>query len=209
MKVYSLNITDLTDEELSEFSKSMGDERRAEISRIKNPDSAKQKITADYLCRKAVSEFSSVSANDIIIKKTASGKPYAENARAEFSISHSKEIVACAVSENEIGIDAEKIRSVNFRAAARFATEEEIAYIGESIERFFEIWTLKEAYFKCIGTGLGADIKNVSFRIENGVVECSEKGFECSFYPLKDGYCCSICEKIRDCLAKRRPKETE
>lgn len=198
MKVYSLNTTDLTDEQLSEFGKSMSDERKEEISVMKNSASVKQRIAADYLCRKAVSEFCSIPANDIIIRKTPSGKPYAENAKAEFSISHSKDIAICAVSENEIGVDAEKIRKVNFRAATRFATEEEIAYIGENTERFFEIWTLKEAYFKCIGTGLGADIKNVSFRIENGKVECSEKGFECSFYPLADGYCCSICEKISD-----------
>lgn len=198
MKVYSVNITDLTDERLAEFGELMSDERKAEISAMKNPFSAKQRIAADYLCRKAVSEFCSIPENEIIIRKTPSGKPYAENAKAEFSISHSKEIAVCAVSENEIGIDAEKIRKVNFRAATRFATEEELDYIGENTERFFEIWTLKEAYFKCIGTGLGADIKNVSFRIGNGKVECSEKDFKCSFYPLTDGYCCSICEKISD-----------
>lgn len=198
MKIYFLNINDLTDERFSEFGKAMSDERKAEISKIKNPDSAKQRMAADYLCRKAVSEFSGIPEKNIIIKRTATGKPYAENAQAEFSVTHSKELVACAVSENEIGIDAEKIRNVNFRAAARFATEEEIAYIGENIVRFFEIWTLKEAYFKCIGTGLGSDIKNVSFRIENGSIECSEEGFKCSFYPLTDGYCCSICEKISD-----------
>lgn len=198
MKVYSVNITDLTDERLSKFAKAMSDERKAETAAMKNPVSAKQRIAADHLCRKAVSEFCSIPEEEIIIRKTPSGKPYAENADAEFSISHSKDIAVCAVSENKIGIDAEKIRKVNFRAATRFATEEELAYIGENTERFFEIWTLKEAYFKCIGTGLGDDIKNVSFRIENGKPECSAKGFKCSFYPLKEGYCCSVCEKISD-----------
>lgn len=198
MKVYSLNVSDLTEECISAHYEKMSSDRKAEIEKIKNPVSAKQKIAADYLRRIAISEFRCVQPNDIIIKRTELGKPYTENIDVQFSVSHSGDMVVCAVSDIEIGIDAEKIRSVNFRAATRFATEEELDYIGENTERFFEIWTLKEAYFKCIGTGLGADIKNVSFKINSGSIECSDKGYKCSFYPLKDGYCCSICEKISD-----------
>lgn len=195
MKVYSLTVSDLTEEFIKSHYEKMSTDRKDEIGKIRNPVSVKQKIAADYLCRKAIAEFCDVFPESIIIRKTSQGKPYAENVKAEFSVSHSGDVVVCAVSDNEIGVDAEIIKKVNFRAAERFAAKEEISYIGENTERFFEIWTLKEAYFKCIGTGLGADIKNVSFRIENGNIECSEKGFRCSFYKLKDGYCCSICEK--------------
>ncbi|MBQ4626340.1 MAG: 4'-phosphopantetheinyl transferase superfamily protein [Clostridia bacterium] len=198
MKVYFCDISALTQEQLKACFEEMSEEKKTEIIRMKNPASAKQRIAADNLCKKAISEFCSVCVKDIVIKRAPSGKPYAQSPNVKFSVSHSKELAVCAVSDMEIGIDAEKIRKVYFKTANRFATEEEILYIGENTERFFEIWTLKEAYFKCIGTGLGADIKNVSFRVSGGEVECSEKGFKCSFYPLADGYCCSICEKISD-----------
>lgn len=198
MKVYFINIADFSDRQLEECLESMSDERKAEISKLKNPLSVKQKTAGDYLIKKAVSDFCGIPSDEILIKKDLNGKPYAENIAVKFNVSHGNDAVVCAVSENDIGIDIEKIRDVKFRVAERFATEEERAYIGENRERFFEIWTLKEAYFKCIGTGLGADIRNVSFKVENQKIECSEKGFRCSFYPLAQGYCCSICEKISD-----------
>ena len=61
------------------------------------------------------------------------------------------------------------------------ATKNEIEHIASDSNGFFEIWTLKEAYFKCIGTGLGADIKDVSFEITENEIRCSEDGFEFSF----------------------------
>ncbi len=198
MKVYFVNVADLTDRQLEECLESMSDERKTEISRLKNPLSVKQKTAGDYLTKKAISDFCGIQPEKICIKKDLNGKPYAENASVKFNVSHGEDLVVCAVSENDIGIDIEKIRDVKFRVAERFATEEERAYIGNDTDRFFEIWTLKEAYFKCIGTGLGADIRNVSFEIENQKIECSEKGFRCSFYPVSEGYCCSICEKISD-----------
>ena len=105
-------------------------------------------------------------------------------------------MVCCAVSDREIGIDIEKKREIRLDAAKRFACESELEYIGSSTERFFEIWTLKEAYFKCIGTGLGADIKNVSFKKTNSGYECSENGFLLTKLVLPDGYTGFVCEKI-------------
>ena len=102
-------------------------------------------------------------------------------------------MLGCAFSDKEIGIDIEKIREINPKAASKFACHDEEKYISTHKNGFFEIWTLKEAYFKCIGTGLGTDIKKVCFDIsENGIV-CSETGFECSFISVDSSYICSVC----------------
>ncbi len=197
MKIYSCSIADISDAELRESFFAMSRERQESTLRLQNKQKQKAKIAADRLCRLAISEFCGIEKNQIEIALTERGKPFAVNCNVNFSISHSGDYVVCAVSDNEIGIDIEKTRPVNARTAERFACPDELDYINSEENGFFKIWTLKEAYFKCIGTGLGADIKNVSFSInENGVI-CSESGFECSFKSITEGYICAVCEKYK------------
>ncbi len=84
------------------------------------------------------------------ILKNEYGKPYFENG-PYFSVSHSKDFVAVAVSDMPVGIDIQFCdRTINtsgvekrfFTAAERLSTKD-----------FFEIWTAKEAIVKKDGRG--------------------------------------------------------
>lgn len=195
MKIYSCNISDISEAEFRECFAAMSIERKESVLRLQNEQKQKAKIAADYLCRLAISEFCGIEKEQIEFALTERGKPVAVNCNINFNVSHSGDFVVCAVSEKEIGIDIEKIRPINPKTAERFACPDELDYIKSEENGFFKIWTLKEAYFKCIGTGLGADIKNVFFNIgENGII-CSENGFDCSFTDVADGYICAVCEK--------------
>lgn len=196
MKIYKCRISDVSQSELDCWFNSMGKERQSEVLRIVNKKKRNSKIISDYLCRKAVSEFCGISQEEITFAKNSFGKPYAEKLPVYFSVSHSADTVICTVSDKEIGIDIEKIKPFNMKAAEKFATEKELEYIRSSENGFFEIWTLKEAYFKCIGTGLGADIKSVSFEILKDKIICSDRRYEMSFYEAAEGYICSVCKKI-------------
>lgn len=195
MKIYKCDISDVTQNELDTCFHAMSEERRNEVTRIVNEKKRASKIVSDYLCRKAVSEFCGVDPDEISFLKNDYGKPYAKNLSVHFSISHSADTVVCAVSDKEIGIDIEKIKPFNPKAAEKFATEKELEYIRSEKNGFFEIWTLKEAYFKCIGTGLGANIKSISFEIEDKTICCSDNRFLCSFVDIASGYICSVCER--------------
>lgn len=196
MIIYKCNLFDIGDEKIAEWFNNMSEERQDEVAQIKNKHKKNLKIIADHLCRKAISDFCGVSPEEILFSKNSFGKPFAMNIPVHFNVSHSGDMVVCAVSDREIGIDIEKIKPFNIKAASKFATDEECGYIGSTENGFFEIWTLKEAYFKCVGTGLGSDIKNVSFNVtQNGIV-CSESGFELCFYDVADGYICSVCQRV-------------
>lgn len=194
MQVYKYNVADITENEINEWFNAMSAERRDEVLRLVSEEKRKLKIAADHLCRKSVSEFCGVLPEKIEFFKNESGKPFAKNLPVHFSISHSGNMVVCAVSDKEIGIDIEKIKPFNPKAAEKFATEKELDYINSTKNGFFEIWTLKEAYFKCIGTGLGADIKSVSFEITPSQIICSESGYNLSFYNAEKEYVCAICQ---------------
>lgn len=195
MKIYKCNISDVTQNELDICFDAMSKERQSEVMRIVNKKKRNSKIAADFLCRKAVSEFCDISPEKIEILKNGYGKPFAKNLPVHFSVSHSADLVVCAVSDKETGIDIEKIRPFNIKTAEKFSTEKELEYIRSKENGFFEIWTLKEAYFKCIGTGLGADIKTVAFEIIDNEIRCSNNGYRCSFIDIENGYICSVCEK--------------
>ncbi len=84
---------------------------------------------------------------------TESGKPYFAELSVKFSVSHSGGRVILAVSDKEIGADIQKINPRAMRVAERFFTESECEYVGGEVQRFFEIWTKKEAYGKWLGGG--------------------------------------------------------
>ena len=53
-----------------------------------------------------------------------------------------------------LGIDIERIKPVKKGMAERVCTPEELQYVQGDENRFFEIWTAKEAWFKMKGTGI-------------------------------------------------------
>ncbi len=98
----------------------------------------------------------------IHIAHQENGKPYiAGCSDFHFSISHSKNMIAFAVSDSETGIDIEVGGHEDERIVDRFFTEDEKARYYEAHnhdQTFFEIWTAKEAYIKMYG-GVLADMR--------------------------------------------------
>jgi 4'-phosphopantetheinyl transferase len=92
--------------------------------------------------------------------------------RLRFNLSHAPGLLACAVSEGlPIGVDVEEERERPFLpiAADFFAPPERAAL--ERLrpearrERFFALWTLKEAYIKARGMGLAIELDRFAFRL--------------------------------------------
>ncbi len=189
MKLYKFNINDFTDELFDSSYNDLSADKKSRVDRNKNEKNKKLMVAGDMLLKKALSEKDIVSTE---FYKNAKGKPYIKNTPYYFNISHSEDICICAVSDKEIGADIEKIRNVNLKTSIKFATENELRYIFGKIpedddfkadfnestidlfSRFFEIWTLKEAYFKMLGTGISSDLKSVEFFIEENKVICNK-----------------------------------
>ena len=84
------------------------------------------------------------------------GKPYLENGPC-FSISHSRGNIAVAVSRREVGLDMEQVRHYHEKLPRRIFSKEELLWFegrGQTKIDFFTLWTLKESYYKFLGTGL-------------------------------------------------------
>lgn len=92
--------------------------------------------------------------SDYAIKRTENGKPFVENAEVYFSLSHTDALTVCAVSDREIGADAERIRSVKSKEKIllRFTGE---AADNISDEAFLKKWTAFESRVKFYGEKIG------------------------------------------------------
>jgi 4'-phosphopantetheinyl transferase len=93
------------------------------------------------------------------------GKPFLKNyPEWYFNISHCKTAVCCVLSKKEIGIDIEEIAAYKESLADYICNENEFAELQNSenqAEAFYRLWTMKEAVFKMLGTGITKEIKNI------------------------------------------------
>lgn len=83
------------------------------------------------------------------------GKPYLEEVpQFHFNLSHTKNMVVCAISEDKVGVDIEHIREINDSTIQRIFTEKEREIAGSLEDGFVRLWTMKEACAKLRGSGL-------------------------------------------------------
>ena len=85
-----------------------------------------------------------------------------------FSIAHSAEVVACAITKTgRIGLDIEKRKPIDFRNFKHILNEEDVRKIRTARDpntAFFEIWTIKEAITKAMGQGLAIEVKPIDIQ---------------------------------------------
>ncbi|MBR2476693.1 MAG: 4'-phosphopantetheinyl transferase superfamily protein [Clostridia bacterium] len=170
LKYVIKDISDITEEEYDLSFSYMSESRKEKSQRQRNPLAKKSTLAGEWLVRSLLCEITGRGADTFVIDADEKGKLYSHNADGLFfNISHSHGKVAVAVCDKEIGIDIETVHPVNLKLAKRVCTPDELIYIfghlpQESgydetentgyIRRFLEIWTLKEAYLKCTGTGI-------------------------------------------------------
>jgi 4'-phosphopantetheinyl transferase len=115
------------------------------------------------------------------------GRPFvaapATSTALHFSLSHADGCVACVVSGHEaVGVDVETVsrRVAPLSTALRFFAPEEVETLRglpepAAIERFFDYWTLKEAYLKARGFGLNLPLDAFAMQVSHEAIEISFK----------------------------------
>lgn len=108
---------------------------------------------------------------DIEIKYSPKGKPSLVGSNKHISVTTTGDVMVCAVSDTNIGIDGENLARFTVpdgrdytAIAERFFTEEEADYVRDGENdgtRFVKVWVRKEAFCKFTGKGL-VDFANFS-----------------------------------------------
>ena len=132
-------------------------------------------VSSRELLLQAAKELCGCEDAEILLSD--SGKPYFVGLDIKFSVSHSGERMIAAVSDREIGADIQIKKPMRDGVARRFFTEKEQEYVFSAVslserqDRFYEIWTKKEAYGKWKGCGLSGvlsvDVTSLTFYTED------------------------------------------
>lgn len=148
MKIYHYNINEYSNEQLNKY-RSCCEKSDSKI--------IPQSIIAHYFTKTLLARYYNTDLHDINFKYNQYGKPFFRD-DLKFSITHTANHVFIALSDTEIGIDAEAVRNnINKNLLSRTMTEAESEKLLKSDNfsiDFLKIWTVKEAYFKMTGTGL-------------------------------------------------------
>lgn len=191
-------ISSITNDEYTYYYSLMDFKKQKRVTTYKNDKDKKRTLAGEMLARQMISTYCNVAPEDISFETGCYGKPNAKHLNVKFNISHSEEVVVCAISDKPVGIDVEMIRPIGTSILRKLCTDIDLKYIfgndtktnnipsdfnDQQLYRFYEVWTAKEAYFKCIGTGI-KNSKSISmdelvgdrkmYQIENYIITIVE-----------------------------------
>ena len=152
MYIKKINIGGLSHKEYSEIAEFFPET----AERIKNyrPDDKKRTLAGRFLLKKMIKEL--YDREELILSINENGKPTLDF--CFFNIAHSGDFAVCAVSDFPVGVDIEQIGRFKKREKYLLFTPRESEYVNERDcdNRFYTLWTRKEAYIKAKG-GILAD----------------------------------------------------
>ena len=165
---------------LRDLESVLSPEEHARRQRLLFPHDRRDFAAAHGLLRLALSRYADLPPQAWRFESGLFGKPsiIAEQAGTPpltFNLTHTRGLVACAVARGTaIGIDAERLdaRADASEVAPLCFAPSELRLLDacgpeEYTTRFFELWTLKEAYIKAVGGGLSMPLDAFSLSFDS------------------------------------------
>ncbi len=111
---------------------------------------------SDAFLRDVLTRYHQIERPTVL--KTQYGKPYLHDHALHFNLSHTSDMVALAVCNEQVGLDLQLRTDRDYCAIKSRLTE------AEKGQDFFELWTVKEAYCKYLGKTLASLLPHLEYR---------------------------------------------
>lgn len=206
--LYAADVDKLADPELFRSAFDLLDEKRKEkTERLRFEKDKRLCAGAGLLIRTALLDMAGMDPRNIPFEYGEHEKPYiAGSDNVFFNISHSGDMVICAVGGCEVGCDIEEIKPPKSNVAERFFSEEERNFVkAGGDDAFFRIWTLKESFMKATGLGLSLSMRDFSINMGPAGITV-EQNVDSRKYLFKEitdfpRYKCAVCVASEESLA--------
>ena len=129
-----------------------------------------------------------------VLSYTKNGKPFLESSEIHFSITHTDELLFLAFSDEEIGIDAEKITRDPHYLPILKRLHSSVREKITSQATFLQVWTAIESVIKYMGGTLAHDLKDLSLQNERLYFQGSPLPATV-FTQVFEGHFVSVCGK--------------
>ncbi len=179
------------DEVFNKYYSTMSQYRKSKIDKLKRRSDKNLSLAVGIIMQAYLKEHN-LCEQKISYSTKANGKPFfTDYGNMHFNASHSGNVAVCVFSDGEIGCDVQKLTTANKNIAKRYFTPQEYAFIFNGTnpdEDFTRIWSIKEAFLKLEGTGLGGGLSGVDVLINNDTVKINSSDVGISEYKFKDYY---------------------
>lgn len=144
------------------------------------------------LLRSVFAHYTGIPARKLMFDRTTDGKPFLINPFLTdclstnnpqplyFNLTHSGNFAALAVTQRgEVGLDIESPRKRSYvNIVERYFHADEVQLLRDCAEAereklFYQLWTLKEAFFKALGTGISTGLDKASFSFHDASINAS------------------------------------
>ncbi|EJQ61838.1 cereulide biosynthesis 4'-phosphopantetheinyl transferase CesP [Bacillus mycoides] len=200
MKIYAVELSPITEQKLSELYILISEERRLAVRKLLNQKDKIRSVIGELLVRMVM--HLAYGKKNIIFARTREGKPYVEGEPLiHFNVSHAGDYILCAFASHPVGVDVEEVREIVYEDIVHHCfTEQERQYIFQPIpsplHRFYEIWTLKESYVKCVGKGLSIPLHSFSIVMGDGIKVIGKdvhEEYTCQQFSIHQNYKVAVC----------------
>jgi 4'-phosphopantetheinyl transferase len=214
MQVYVINaLKELNDEAFEKSLEHTTTEQKDRIMRFHFIEDRKRALAGILLSEYAIFKEFGIPKDAMKFEKNKYGKPHVVGkSGVHFNISHSGDYVACAVGDTSVGIDVQEHKSGGLDIADRFFSQEEKDVLYKAADSdsddtkrklFYDMWSLKEAYIKCIGMGLSKPLDEFGIVDRSGKYRLYENGTESGDYhfmkyEFDENYSLCVCSREAD-----------
>lgn len=113
--------------------------------------------SCNQIIQRFIMEVFQLPKSKATIYYTAAGKPFLKIPNLHLSISHTARACLIGFSSGNLGIDLESpLQDIEAALINQVASPQEKTYLltGNTPHRFLKLWTIKEAWYKALGTGI-------------------------------------------------------
>lgn len=197
---------------VAKFERSLSEDERTRAYRFRREENRREFTAAHALTRAALAHVAGCDPTTLTFTAGKHGKPAVAGptkaTSLAFSLSHTEGLVGVAVANAAVGFDLENMQTRHSTRELHEAvlTEAErralhaLPDLGQA-ERFFRLWTLKEAYMKARGLGLHIDPRKVSVEVEGERARLTEPAGEDAVWSVttsivRPGFAMGVCQVI-------------
>jgi len=206
IEAYFLKVDPLLFSEQSHLFSYLSKEKRRKMKSYRHELDALQTVYGELLIRSVLVKKFNLHNNEIEFSKNEYGKPFLKGLEpVSYNLSHSGEWVATAVSNQNIGIDIEKMTNeVDPKLILPYCSETEKKHyyaLDRSYKRdcFYNLWTTKESFVKYKGLGIYYPLEKVESTIDGFVKGINHDTAWANRFIWDNNYQVSICteEKLK------------
>jgi 4'-phosphopantetheinyl transferase len=178
----------LDEEDTVSFRNVLSANEIVRAERYRSPRAANRFTTARGILRTLLGRYKHCSPERLVITYGPNGKPKLTDEQPDgisFNLSHSEGLAVYAVVKGcEVGVDIEEFHPITDleATASIFLTADELTEFkavpsAEKLERFFNLWTSREAILKAQGTGFSSPARHIFTKLQSpGLPACAQTG---------------------------------